>query len=85
MMPRLAWRNMTVDEVAVRPEARLGGALLWMVGAAVLHCLVVSVVIAGWPLVVDLLGEAVMAAAFCDYMAEGLRPSAYHRRRLPVP
>ena len=39
---------------------------------------------AGWPLAVDLLGEAVMAIAFCGYMADGVRPNAYYRRRLPT-
>ncbi len=37
----------------------------------------------GWPLAVDSLGELVMAAAFCGYMAAGVRPNAYYRRRLP--
>lgn len=39
---------------------------------------------AGWPLAVDLLGETVMAAAFCGYMAGGVRPIAYYRHRLPA-
>jgi len=40
---------------------------------------------AGWPLAVDLLGEAALAAGFCGYMASGVRPNAYYRRRLPAP
>jgi hypothetical protein len=28
---RMAWRDMTAEEIAGRPERRLGGALLWMV------------------------------------------------------
>ena len=40
---------------------------------------------AGWPLAVDLLGEIVLAAGFCGYMAGGVRPNAYYRRRLPAP
>jgi hypothetical protein len=133
--------------VATLPEARLGGALRWMVVAALLLCIVAiagsafaadrlrelggrytiavgfmtvwsvlfivmtllhlratpvvasaglvawiayrfSVAVlgqAGWPLVVDLLGEAVLAAGFCGYMAGGVRPNAYYRRRLPTP
>jgi|SRR5687768_7842049 hypothetical protein len=143
----MAWRDMTEQEAASRPEARLGGALLWMVMAAVVLCAVVvagslfafeqlrqigikymiavgfaglwSAVFvvmtllrlratplvasvgfvawitwrfaaslighAGWPLAVDLLGETVLAAGFCGYMAGGVRPNAYYRRRLPAP
>jgi len=40
---------------------------------------------AGWPLAVDLWAEAVLAAGFCGYMADGVRPNAYYRRRLPAP
>jgi hypothetical protein len=142
----MAWRDMTEQEAATRPEARLGGALLWVVLAAVVVCLVaivgallafdqlrsigirytiavgfagiwsaVFVVMtllrlpatpvvasagfvawiawrfaaslighAGWPLAVDLWAEAVLAAGFCGYMADGVRPNAYYRRRLPA-
>jgi hypothetical protein len=38
----------------------------------------------GWPLAVDLLAEFAMAASFCGYMASGVRPNAYYRRRLPI-
>jgi hypothetical protein len=38
----------------------------------------------GWPLAIDLLGEAILAAGFCGYMAGGVRPNAYYRRRLPT-
>jgi len=136
---------MTPDEIASSPEARLGGALLWMVVAAALLCvlillgtalapaqlreigiryiaaiafvfvwsilfvamtllaaratpLVASIGIVAWvayrfgvaalqghwPLVADLVGEAALAAAFCGYMAEGVRPNAYYRHRLPM-
>ncbi len=37
---------------------------------------------AGWPMAIDLLGEAVLAAGFCGYLAAGVRPNAYYRRRL---
>src|SRR5260370_10721863 len=36
----MGWRDMTAEEVATLPEARLGGALLWMVAAAALLCIV---------------------------------------------
>jgi hypothetical protein len=143
----MTWREMTDDELAGLPEARLGGALLWMVTAAAILCIgalfgslvafqalreiggrytiavafiavwsAVFVIMtllrlratpvvaslgflawiayrfavallshAGWPLMVDLLGEALLAAGFCGYMAGGVRPNAYYRRRLPAP
>jgi hypothetical protein len=143
----MAWRDMTQQELATHPAARLGGALLWMALAAAVLCVVVvagsllafeqlrqigikymiavgfaglwSAVFvvmtllrlratppvvsagfiawiawrfvaslighAGWPLAVDLLGEIVLAAGFCGYMAGGVRPNAYYRRRLPAP
>jgi hypothetical protein len=138
---------MTAAEIATLPEARLGGALLWMMITALVLGVVAlagacfafdrlreignrymiavafiaawSIVFvimtllrsratpllasaglvawiayrfsvalfsqAGWPLAVDLLGEAVMAVGFCGYMASAVRPNAYYRRRLPVP
>jgi hypothetical protein len=143
----MGWRGMTAEEAATLPAARLGGALLWMVLAALLLCSVAIAGIAfaperldelggrytiavgfvtlwsaaftvmtllrlgatpmvasaglvvwiayrlavavfghaGWPLAVDLLGEIVLAAGFCGYMAGGVRPNAYYRRRLPTP
>jgi len=137
---------MTPEEIAERPEARLGGMLLGMVIVAVLLCLlmfggwvvapdqfravggrfqialafvnawaalfvvmtvvrlratpllasigitvwvvyriVVSVMGGyGWPLAIDLLAQLAMALAFCGYMATGVRPNAYYRRRLPM-
>ena len=142
----MAWRDMTEQEAATRPEVRLAGALLWVVLAAAVVSLVavggallafdhlrligvrymiaisfagvwsaVFVVMtllrlpatplvastvflawiayrfavalwseAGWPLAVDLWAEAVLAAGFCGYMADGVRPNAYYRRRLPA-
>jgi hypothetical protein len=41
----------------------------------------VAVATGGWPLVVDLFGEAVLVAGFCGYMLTGSRPNAYYRRR----
>jgi hypothetical protein len=143
----MQWRSMTAAEIATRPEARLGGALLVIDIIAVLLCAVVlagliaaqnefraigiryglavaiitlwsgafvimtwlrlpatptlastglliwilyrfAVSVAGgygWPLAVDLAAELAMASAFCGYMASGVRPNAYYRRRLPAP
>lgn len=40
--------------------------------------------VAHWPLFVDMTGELVLAVGFCGYMATGLRPNAYYRRRVPA-
>jgi hypothetical protein len=37
-----------------------------------------------WPYAVAVLAEVALVASFCGYMATGLRPNAYYRRRLPV-
>jgi monoamine oxidase len=57
-----------------------GGLVLWIV-----YRFCVAVAAGGWPLVVDLLGEALLAAGFCGYMLRGERPQAYYRGRLPAP
>jgi hypothetical protein len=33
---------------------------------------------------VDLLGEAILAAGFCGYMLSGSHPNAYYRRKATV-
>jgi hypothetical protein len=71
---------MTVLHLRATPQIASAGLLAWIAwrfAAALLDH-------AGWPLAVDLLGEVLLAAGFCGYMAEGLRPNAYYRRRLPV-
>ena len=40
--------------------------------------------VAHWPLLIDVLGQALLAAGFCGYMASALRPNAYYRRRFPT-
>jgi hypothetical protein len=50
-------------------------------GLWVAYRLYVAIASGGWPLVVDLLGEAVLAAGFCGYLLTGSRPNAYFRRR----
>lgn len=37
-----------------------------------------------WPYAIAIVAEVVLAAGFCGYMATGVRPNAYYRRRLPV-
>lgn len=47
----------------------------------VAYRLFLAIDVGHWPLIVDLLGEAVLAAGFCGYMLTGSRPNAYYRRR----
>jgi hypothetical protein len=71
---------MTILHLRATPLVASAGLLAWIawrLAAAVIGH-------AGWPLGVDLLTETLLAAGFCGYMAEGLRPNAYYRRRLPV-
>lgn len=71
---------LTLMRVRATPWVVSGGFLLW-IG----YRLAFAALTAGWPLVVDLLGEAVLAAGFCGYMASGAIPAAYYRHRLPAP
>ena len=49
MLRTMAWRDMTEHELATLPEARLGGALLWIVAAAVLlFVLAIAGMIMAW-------------------------------------
>ena len=52
------------------------GLALW-----VAYRLCVAIAAGHWPLIVDLLGEGVLAAGFCGYVLTGSRPNAYYRRR----
>jgi hypothetical protein len=71
---------MTLLRLRATPVVASAGLLLWIA-----YRLAVAIVSqAGWPLTVDLLGEVVLAAGFCGYMAEGVRPNAYYRHRLPA-
>ena len=142
----MQWRDMSPEEIATRPEARLGGSLLYVVIVAFVLCVVMLIGLSvafdqfravagrfqialvfvtawsaafvvmtalrvritpmlasigivawviyrifvsaiggyGWPLGIDLLAQLAMALAFCGYMAAGVRPNAYYRRRLPT-
>jgi hypothetical protein len=75
----LLFLAMTAMRVPGTPIIASGGLFLW-----VAYRLCVAALSGGWPLVVDLLGEAVLVAGFCGYMLTGSRPNAYYRRRLPA-
>jgi hypothetical protein len=66
---------MTLMRARATPIVASAGLVLWV---AYRFC--VAALAGGWPLVVDLLGEAVLAAGFCGYMAAGAAPNAYYRR-----
>lgn len=71
----LVFLVMTLMRARVTPVVASAGLLLW-----VAYRLCVAVMTGGWPLVVDLLGEAVLAAGFCGYLLSGALPKAYYRR-----
>ena len=66
---------MTLMRARATPLVASAGLVLW-IG----YRFSVAVMGGGWPLVVDLLGEAVLAAGFCGYMLTGAQPAAYYRR-----
>ncbi|MBN9088649.1 MAG: hypothetical protein J0J01_17230 [Reyranella sp.] len=67
---------MTIMHAPATPIVASAGLVLWI---AYRFC--VAVASGGWPLVVDLLGEAILAAGFCGYMLTGTAPAAFYRRR----
>src|SRR5262249_33789627 len=72
---------MTLMRLRATPVVASAGLLLWIA-----YRLAVAIVRqAGWPLTVDPFGEVVLAAGFCRSRAEGVRPNAYYRHRLPAP
>ena len=74
----LLFLGMTLVRAPATPLIVSLGFLLWIA-----FRLWVAIAAGHWPLIVDLLGEAVLAAGFCGYMLTGSRPNAYYRRRLP--
>lgn len=74
----LVFLVMTAMRSPATPPVACAGLVLWV---AYRFC--AAVVSGGWPLTVDLLGEAVLAAGFCGYMLRGGQPEAYYRGRLP--
>jgi hypothetical protein len=72
----LVFLAMTLARAPATPLIASLGFGLWIA-----YRLYAAIASGGWPLVVDLLGEAVLAAGFCGYMLTGSRPNAYYRRR----
>jgi hypothetical protein len=74
----LVFLGMTLLRAPAAPLVASSGLVLW-VG----YRFCVAVFSGGWPLAVDLLGEAVLAAGFCGYMLHDEQVRAYYRGRLP--
>jgi hypothetical protein len=72
----LLFLAMTYVRAPATPMVASVGLFLWIA-----YRLGVAIVSGGWPLVVDLVGEAALVAGFCGYMLTGSRPNAYYRRR----
>jgi hypothetical protein len=71
---------MTLLRLRQTPVIVCAGLVVWILyrgGVAVSYGAV-----AHWPLFVDMTGELILATGFCAYMATGLRPNAYYRRRI---
>ncbi len=77
----LAFVVMTLRRARVTPLVASAGLVTWI---AYRFCVAIVLGQAGWPLAIDLLGEAILAAGFCGYMASAVRPNVYYRRRLPT-
>src|SRR5207253_5522293 len=74
---------MTLLRVRQTPLVISAGLVAWILyrtGVAISYGAVMH-----WPLLVDMMGELVMVAGFCGYMASAVRPNAYYRRRVPGP
>ncbi len=69
---------MTLLRLPSTPVVASTGLVVWIV-----YRIAVALATAGWPLLIDMLGEIVLVAGFCGFMASGAVPTAYYRRRIP--
>ena len=88
---------MTLARLRATPVIASAGIVLWAALRIILNYLaqgpltaetesttVIDALVRMWPYASVVLAEAALAASFCGYMATGLRPNAYYRRRLPA-
>lgn len=88
---------MTIARLRSTPAVASAGIVVWVVLRIVLNYFGQAPLVAAedrttlldalvrvWPYAVATLAEAALAAGFCGYMAAGVRPNAYYRRRLPT-
>jgi len=69
----LVFLTMTALHARATPIVASTGLILWIA-----YRLAVTTMSGGWPLMLDLLVEAAMVAAFCSYMTTGALPTAYY-------
>ena len=97
MVWSLAFVVMTLLRLPSTPAVASAGIVVWTAMRIVLNYLGQAPLIAEedrttwldalvrlWPYAVAVLAETALAAGFCGYMAAGVRPNAYYRRRLPT-
>jgi hypothetical protein len=97
MVWSLVFVVMTLVRAAATPMVASVGIVVWVVLRIALNYAGQAPLVAGedrttlvdalvrlWPYAVVTLSEAALAAGFCGYMAAGVRPNAYYRRRLPT-
>jgi hypothetical protein len=97
MVWSLVFVVMTLLRAAATPMVASAGIVVWVVLRIALNYVGQAPLVAAedrttlldalvrlWPYAVVTLSEAALAAGFCGYMAAGVRPNAYYRRRLPT-
>jgi hypothetical protein len=75
-----AFLVMTVLRMPATPQVASMGLVVWLAFRMVV--VIATGAITHWPLLIDLLGEAAMAAGFCGYMLFADQPKAYYRGRV---
>jgi hypothetical protein len=89
---------MTLARLRSTPVVASAGMVLWVALRLVLGYLAQAPDVAAaenttwldglvriWPYGLNILAEVALTAGFCGYMAAGVRPNAYYRRRLLAP
>jgi hypothetical protein len=97
MIWSLLFLIMTLARLRATPAIASAGMVAWVALRIALHYLgqapdaaaasnttVVDGLVRLWPYAIATLAETALVAGFCGYMASGLRPNAYYRRRLPA-
>jgi hypothetical protein len=88
---------MTLARLGATPMVASAGIVLWVISRLVLgyvgqagpvaaaeNTTFADALVRMWPYAIAIAAEMTLAAGFCGYMATGLRPNAYYRRRLPT-
>ena len=88
---------MTVLRLGATPIVASAGLIAWVLLRALVSWIgqapaiaaaeqtsILDALVLTWPYATAIVAEISMVAGFCGYMATGMRPNAYYRRRLPV-